>query len=761
MKRTVFLRMTSLADARATFLGAFDWTGLAGTEEIPTAEARGRVTAAPVFAAYSSPAYNGAAMDGIAVAAADTFGASEERPLRLALGRQAHLVNTGRPLPPGTDAVIMIEQVEILPVAFDNRDVGEAEIRAAAFPGQHVRGVGEDTVASELVLPRHQRLGPADVAALVTAGVFRLAVLRKPRVAILATGSELIDWREAEAKPPAPGAIVESNSLLLAGLVSEAGGEPVVLPRQPDSFEAIRDSVAGALASDAHVVVVNAGASHGSEDYTVHVLEELGRVLVHGITVMPGKPTLLGEARGKPFVGSPGYPVSAWVCFDQILLPALARMQGQPVPVRETVTATVARRLASKLGQEELVRVHVGRVGERVVALPLKRGAGTITSLTRADGLLRIPAESEGLAAGEQVKVELFRPRSALDRTLVVVGSHDVVLDHLADDLRRRVPELSVSASNVGSLGGLLAVRDGRCHFAGTHLLDPRTGEYNVADVERVLQGTPVRLVTLTLREQGLLVARGNPKRIRGIADLARGDVTFVNRQAGSGTRVLFDYELGRAGLSPAAIRGYEREEFTHMGVAVQVQSGGADAGLGILAAARALGLDFVPVATERFDLCIPKVHLGDPRVVAVLDTLQSSEFRQAVRALGGYDVTPDDHRGRFQHDAHGPRGLGELTATARGTCGPPVLPRERDVHGVGVAEAVVQVAEDLLVGADEEEAQAIALPLAEGVKLEDVLHAVQVHEAVVVADRARFRSGDRMKLARPCQAAGRPRVCV
>jgi molybdenum cofactor synthesis domain-containing protein len=634
MKRTVYLQMTSLAEARGAFLSAFDWTALCGAEEIATAEAQGRVTAAPVFSATSSPGYNAAAMDGVAVSSADTFGASEERPVALDVGRQARPVNTGQPLPEGADAVVMIEQVH-------QPTPDAVEIRAAAFPWQHVRRVGEDVVARELVLPHHHLLAPADVAALLTAGVFRLSVLRRPRVAILATGSELLDWREAERRALPVGAIVESNAIFLAGLVREAGGEPVVLPRQPDRFEAIRDAVAGALDSDAHLVVVNAGASHGTEDYTVHVLKDLGRLLVHGVTVMPGKPTLLGEARGKPVVGSPGYPVSAWVCFDQFIRPALAKMQGQLPPERETVTATAARRIASKLGQEEFVRVHLGRVGERVVAMPLKRGAGTITSLTRADGLLRIPAESEGLDEGHEVRVELLRPRGALERTLIIVGSHDVILDHLADHLRRRAPDLLVSASNVGSLGGLLALRDGRCHLGGTHLLDPATGEYNVHEVRRVLAGVRVRLVTLVHREQGFIVRSGNPKRIRAFSDLARPEVTFVNRQPGSGTRVLLDSHLARDGIAPSAIRGYETEEFTHMAVAVQVLQGGADAGLGILAAARALGLDFVPVATERYDLCIPEAHLGDRRVRALLETLEDGAFRQAVLALGGYDVSP------------------------------------------------------------------------------------------------------------------------
>jgi putative molybdopterin biosynthesis protein len=317
-------------------------------------------------------------------------------------------------------------------------------------------------------------------------------------------------------------------------------------------------------------------------------------------------------------------------------------MQGQPPPTRHTVEVTPARRLPSKLGQEEFLRVHLGRVGDQVVAAPLKRGAGVITSLTRADGVLRIPVDSEGLDEGERTQAELLRGSAdAAEHTLVIVGSHDVTLDLLADRMRERSPGIQVSASNLGSLAGLMAIRDGRCHLGGTHLLDPDSGEYNVSYIKRHLPDVPVRLVTLARRQQGLMVKPGNPKRVESLADLTRDGVSFINRQAGSGTRVLLDYHLQQLGLESAAIEGYTHDEYTHMAVAVQVLSGGADAGLGILAAARALGLDFISVAEERYDLCIPKAHLDDPRVRVLLDVLDSDDFRAAVEALGGYDVSP------------------------------------------------------------------------------------------------------------------------
>jgi putative molybdopterin biosynthesis protein len=634
MRRNIYLEKKPLSEAKRRFLGAFPWVELVGKEAIKTADALGRVTAAPVFSRFSAPGYNGAAMDGFAVAARETFSATEEQPVLLRVDEQAFAVNTGQPLPQRTDAVVMIEQVH-------QPDSKHIEIRAPVFPWQHVRRVGEDVVARELLLPHHYALGAADVAALLQAGVFRLDVLQRPRVAVLPTGSELLDWWEAEEAPPGPGVIIETNSIFLSGLVREAGGEPVVLPRQPDKLEAIQEAVAAALdQQDIHMVIINAGASAGTHDYTSHVVSSLGEVLVHGVMVMPGKPTLLGVARGKPVVGSPGYPVSAWVCFDQFVAPALAMMQGQVPAERTTASAVPSRRLASRLGQEEFLRVHLGRVGQRVVATPLKRGAGTITSLTRADGLLRVPADCEGLDEDNETPVELIRPASALERTLVIVGSHDMTLDHLADHMRRRAPQIHVSASNLGSMAGLVAVGANRCHLAGTHLLDPDTGEYNVRYIKQLLPDLPVVLVTLALREQGFIVKPGNPKEIKDFSDLTKGH-RFVNRQAGSGTRVLLDYHLKKLGIHRERIKGYDQEEFTHMAVAVQVLTGGADVGLGILAAARALDLDFVPVCFERYDLCIPRHHLEDFRVQLLLDTLNSNDFRKLVEELGGYDVAP------------------------------------------------------------------------------------------------------------------------
>jgi putative molybdopterin biosynthesis protein len=570
-------------------------------------------------------------MDGFAVSARETFGASEVHPLRLPIGKSAFAVDTGDALPDGTDSVVMIEHVEVV-------DEGTIEIRSAAFPWQHVRKVGEDIVAGELLLPQSHRLRPADIGALLAAGVLDVTVFRRPRVWIQPTGTELVSVEDASSLEP--GRIVEFNGAVLAGLVDECGGEAILRQTISDDYASIIAFFREAVHSDVDVILINAGSSAGSEDFTAGAVGELGAVLVHGVTMMPGKPTILGAIEGKPVVGVPGYPVSAIMAFEQFVRPLLFSLQGLPEPVFAEVEAVMGRKMPSKLGLEEFVRVILGRVRERLVAMPLQRGAGVITSLTRADGLFRIPQELEGVEADETIRVRLLRPQEQLDQTLIMIGSHDNAIDVLANELKRRDSRAHLSSSNVGSLGGLMAIRKGQAHLAGSHLLDTQSGEYNFSYIERYLKGAPVRVVQLAGRQQGLLVKRGNPAGICGIEDLARPDISFVNRQTGAGTRILFDYFLERHGLKPEAIRGYDQEEYTHMSVAVNVLSGRADCGMAIHAAARALDLDFIPVAEERYDLIIPGSCWEDPKIRMVLEIIVSDSFRSMVEAMGGYDVT-------------------------------------------------------------------------------------------------------------------------
>ena len=629
-KRNVYLQMKTLKEARAV------WTERTSSyrcaiETIPTVEALGRVLAQPIIARNSVPHYHGAAMDGIAVKAQDTFGANEIHPLRLMLGVSAFEVDTGDPLPLDTDAVIMIEHVE-------PTGEGEVEIRTGAFPWQHVRKVGEDIVAGELLLPQQHRMRPADLGALLAGGVLEVPVYARPKVWIQPTGTELIPpERAAEA---VPGQILEFNGSVLKGLVQECGGEGLLQDIIVDDYESIKRALLTAVASFADVVLINAGSSAGSEDYTSSIIGELGTVLVHGVTIMPGKPTILGMVENKPVVGVPGYPVSAIMAFEQFVRPLLYSLQGLPGPAFNEVEAVLGRKMPSKLGLEEFVRVILGCVQGRLIAMPLQRGAGVITSLVRADGILQIPQELEGHEVEESVHVRLLRPQEQLDDTLIMIGSHDNSIDVLANELKRRDSRIHLSSSNVGSLGGLMAIRRGQTHLAGSHLLDTETGEYNFSYIERYLKSIPLRIVQLAMRQQGLLVHPGNPKNIRGIEDLLRPEVSFINRQAGAGTRILLDYCLRRSGLSPEEIRGYDQEEFTHMAVAVNVLSGRADTGMAIYASAKALGLDFIPIAEERYDLVIPETSWADPKMQLVLEIIVSASFRKMVADLGGYDVS-------------------------------------------------------------------------------------------------------------------------
>jgi putative molybdopterin biosynthesis protein len=363
-------------------------------------------------------------------------------------------------------------------------------------------------------------------------------------------------------------------------------------------------------------------------------------LLVHGVAIRPGHPLVLGVAQNKALIGLPGYPVSAILTSELFLKPLLYRLQGLPVPTRPRATATITRKLLSPMGEEEYVRVKLGQVGERLIAAPLSRGAGVIMSMVRADGLVRIPRFSEGVLAGADVDVELLRGVDAIRQTVVAIGSHDLALDLLSNALARRTPGASLASANVGSLGGLLALARGEAHIAGSHLLDEQTGDYNVSYIKRHLADRRVTLVHLAGRVQGLIVPRGNPREVTSLSDLARPALRFVNRQRGSGTRVLLDFQLRQLGIDPNAIQGYEREQYTHLAVAADVASGAADVGLGILAAARALELDFVPLFNEHYQLVIPREHYESDVLAPMLEIIRGPRFQAEVDALGGYDVS-------------------------------------------------------------------------------------------------------------------------
>jgi len=643
---SIYLQDIPLSEALARFEQALESAGLNGILGEETLELSenlvGRVTTQPVWARISSPHYHAAAMDGFALRAEEIAGAMSTSPVILTVGQQAVYVDTGDPLPLWANAVVPIENVEALDengqITTDARRPRSIRLRAGLPPWSHVRPMGEDIVATQLVLPSGHILRPVDLGAVAAAGHDRISVSRKPRVAILPTGTELIEI----GQPIETGRIIEFNSLVLAAQIRLWGGEAFRYPITPDDYALIRQRVQES-AEQSDLILLNAGSSAGSEDFSAAVVQELGDLLVHGVAVRPGHPVILGMIRRQdgsqcPIIGVPGYPVSAALTGEIFVEPLLARWLGRPPHQPIEIEAKMTRKLTSPPGDDDYVRVVAGRVGDQLLAAPLSRGAGVITSLVRADGIVVLPRGVQGIEAGSRVRVRLYRPPEELNQTIFAIGSHDISLDLLAQYLAAYGRRL-VSA-NVGSQGGLVALRRGETHLAGCHLLDTQSGVYNLAAIQQYLPDQKVRILGWVNRVQGLLVAKGNPKNIEGLQDLIREDVMFVNRQRGAGTRILLDYQLGLLGISPLQIRGYDQEEYTHLAVAAAVASGRADCGLGIAAAAVALDLDFIPLFEEEYDLIIPAIYAEDDLLRPLFDLATDRSFRAAVGQLPGYDIS-------------------------------------------------------------------------------------------------------------------------
>lgn len=653
-KRNLYLQTIPVEEAREKYLSAVSQIVDVKYETIDVTQSLDRVTAKAVYARYSSPLFNASAMDGIAVNAADTSAATETNPVILKEDQYV-VVDTGDPIHPPCDAVIMAEDIV-------ETDEG-VKIIASAHSWQHIRPIGEDIVAGEMILPSSHKIRPIDIGVLLSAGILKIDVVKKPEVAIFPTGTEIIE-PDAEIED---GSIIESNSRMFENMVNVAGGIGHRFPPIIDDYQQIRDQVSAAV--DTHdMVIVNAGSSAGTEDFTVHVLRELGEVLVHGVAVKPGKPVILAIVRGKPVIGLPGYPVSAYIGFENFVTPIIQMMAKRTEKLTETVEAHISKRLVSSLKHKEYVRVKVGKVGDKFVAAPLARGAGAAMSLVRADGFCVIEQSSEGVDAGEKVNIDLYRSRNEIENTVVIIGSHDLILDVIADIMPNKYRNMFVSSTHVGSMGGLMALRRGEAHMAPIHLLDEATGEYNVSYIKKMFK-EPMALIKGVHRIQGIMVKKGNPLGIKGIADLAtpcdacgvdtygtdvtdaesgtvgtagnaaKSTIRYVNRQRGAGTRVLFDYRLKQENIDPSSINGYDREMATHMAVAAAVASDGADAGMGVLSAAKAMELDFIEVGPEEYDFAIPAEYLELPHIKAFIEILQSSEFRDRIEELGGYSA--------------------------------------------------------------------------------------------------------------------------
>jgi len=627
-----YLTNVPLEQARREYLELLEHQGFEPqTQVIPVYESCGRVTAEAVYAHICAPHYTASAMDGVAVCARDTFGATETTPVTLH-PEQFTVLDTGDPVPEGRDAVIMVEDL----VKNEN---GSITIHAAAAPWQHIRQIGEDVCAGEMILPGHMTVTPAAIGAMIAGGVLELRVIRRPVVGIIPTGDEIIP----PCTDPRPGDILEFNGSIFSAMVRQWGAEPVVYPIVPDDFDRIKAMVEKA-SDQCDMVILNAGSSAGREDFSAQVIRQLGQVLYHGIAIKPGKPAILGYRGKTAILGVPGYPVSGIIVIEQFLKPLIEHWLKTAAQPEHYAQATLTRPVVSGLKYQEFVRVRVGAVGGRLMASPLSRGSGVVSSFMKADGILEVPQGLEGYEAGEEVTLRLLSPMEKLRNTLVVIGSHDPLLDELADMLHLGDPRLYMSSSHVGSMGGIMAIRRGEAHMAGCHLLDTADGTYNRSFIRKYFPKGDVKLVSCVGRQQGLMVARGNPLNICSFADISRQGIRYVNRQKGSGTRILTDYLCSREKVEPSDVYGYTREELTHTSVAAQIACGSADVGMGIYSAAKLYDLDFIPICIEEYDLIIPDHAWDSPMVQQLLTILRSDAFREKILSMGGYTV---DHPGQ------------------------------------------------------------------------------------------------------------------
>lgn len=589
-----------------------------GYELIKGEDSVRRVTYEAIYAKCCDPVYNASAMDGIAVFSENTAMASDNAPLTLHKGRDFCYVNTGNLIPSEYDSVIMIEDVLIM-------DDDTVRILSPSRPWQHVRVVGESVVATEMILPRNRRIRPIDIGAILASGNDLIKVVRQPKVAIIPTGSEMVEsYEELQI-----GKLRESNTRVFSALTEEYGGIPDRLPIIEDNPEMLETVLEKAVKTH-DMVVINAGSSAGTKDFTAGIIAKLGKVYTHGLNVKPGKPTILGEISGKPVIGVPGYPVSAYLIYEKAVKRIIYKLLGLSGSDSLRIQAKLTKRVTSSLKNTEFIRVAMGEVNNIPVATPLERGAAAVMSMVKADGILTVPLNSEGIEAGEIVDVELLKPYAEIKKSLVIVGSHDMIIDIIGD----RIP---VSSAHVGSLSGIMALKNNACNVAPIHLLDENGGQYNIPFVKKYFPDKKMALIKGVGRTQGLLVQKHNPLNIKSVKDIENNNYSFANRQAGAGTRLLFDYKLKQSGIEKAKIKGYEKEFTTHLAVAAAVKNGSFDTGLAVKSAANIMDLDFIPVGNEEYDFLVEESFLSDPRLKEFIKYIKSDEFKKKLDETGGY----------------------------------------------------------------------------------------------------------------------------
>lgn len=607
---TRFLQLHSLQEALTLLRSRFSCKPV--IVSVPVQESVGRILASAIFSPLSVPAAHLSAMDGLAVRSADTIGATDQNPVLLT---DIIRVNTGNVVPDGYDAVIMIE------------DVREQEdgylIRSAAHPWQHIRPVGEDIAVTEMILPRHSRIRASDIGAMASYGIAEVPVLDL-RIALIPTGSEIVPI----GSTPNPGQVIESNMHMVAALLRSAGIRITHFPIVPDDQDKIRSLVTQAI-QDHDIVLISAGSSKGTRDYTAKIISDLGEVFVHGVAIKPAKPVILGDISGKPVIGMPGYPIACHTILREIVLPLLS-WYGFELPAGKQISAVLTNTLHSDTGVDEFVLATAGKVNETWVAVPLSRGSGVQMSMVRSNACIKIPRGLEGVEAGSRTPMTLTVPSKSAESVVLITGSHDPVIDHLTDMVRDR--GLSISSSHLGSMGGLLTLKRGYTHLAPMHLLDD-DGEYNISYLKKYLPDQELVLICVAEREQGVVSREG----------LTLEDIRshrFINRQRGSGTRMLLDHLLAQKNIQTSDIQGYEREATTHLGVCLSVQSGDADMGVAVYSAAHSFSLSFSPIGIERYELVTTReIFETDERVRTIAEVIASEDFKMVLSSLGGYQT--------------------------------------------------------------------------------------------------------------------------
>ena len=594
------------------------------TEIINSKDALGRISAKAIFAKYSSPSYHSSAMDGVMVVSEMTKLARENKPLFLK-NEDFIYCNTGSPLVKPYDAVIMIEDVKI--------EEDGITILKPVNAWENIRIQGEDVIEKDLIFESYHKFRAVDLSVLIATGINEVEVLKKPILGLIPSGNEIIDKDEELSV----GKIIESNSAMLKSMAFENGIETIIYPIVKDEKESIEKALVKA-SKECDFVCLIAGTSAGSKDFTSEIVGKLGEVFVHGISIKPGKPAILGKIFDIPFVGLPGYPVSTHIVFERIVIPTILKKLNQIEDDKEIIKAKLTKPVISSLKNREYIRSKLGLVDGKTIVTPLDRKAGSLFSLAQSDGYIIIDRNIEGYNRGDIIDVILHKPiaKEILNNRIVCIGSHDIVVDLLNDMFAKDKKQTRISSSHVGSLSGLKALSEGDCLIAPSHLLD-EDGTYNNDAIKLFFDPENISKINVVGRRQGIYVPKGNPLGIKTIDDLL--DKKMVNRQRGAGTRLLFDYLLKKENIDPYTIKGYDNEVTTHLSAALAVKNGDCDFSIGVESAAIKMDIDFIYLKDEEYQFIIKKENLKLQPIKDLLEILRSEAFKIRMSELGGYNT--------------------------------------------------------------------------------------------------------------------------